>query len=654
MNRGNLSSIRERLGLWLVIGLVLLLILGGWAAIGRGYRTNEDLRNHLLQQAMDIAQTIDPVLVSSLTFAPTDKDSWAYQQIRGQMATYGKFINQQSIYTLSIRNGAIVYGPDSNATDDAHAVPPGTIYANPAPAIWQVFTTGKSTTYSFHSNDRGTFVSAYAPIIGPRTNEVVMVVAIDIPVNEWIESIWSSSLPVILVTLILAAIVLSGLIAVKRRNRLPLDQQRQWVYLEAIFVAIFGMALTVSISMLVMESEARDRRSILGRVASTNSTQVTTAFREVERKFSALERFYVGSDVVTRQEFAIFAWPLVENSTPQSFGWIPQVYEQDLPAYEQEIRHQGIRNFAIWELDTNGERQPVSSRSIHYPVELIISGNSEIADLNESTALGFDMGSEPLRLAALEQAQSSELVAATDPLKLINGEGLTTDILAFHPVFAVPNVDVDSIAGEIGTRRLLGFVMALMRVQSILDRLLRDEISSDDGVTVGVIDLTVTSTNGATADESAPLILGTYPSGEMLDDAAVAMGVNRRSYWRTNGAYVISPLFALGRAYGIITHANDGFYAQYPMRTTWLAAVTGLFLTSVMTLTVALLRSRQTFLEQEVREHSEAQVRSEVSNRSIVQAIPDIIMRFNRAGVISGNFDLLCRQSLCRHGEIIR
>ena len=47
---------------------------------------------------------------------------------------------------------------------------------------------------------------------------------------------------------------------------------------------LVGVALTVAISTMVMESEARERRTIFGRMANTNASQVSSALRDVERK----------------------------------------------------------------------------------------------------------------------------------------------------------------------------------------------------------------------------------------------------------------------------------------------------------------------------------------------------------------------------------
>ena len=634
MNRGklisNLISIRERFELWLGIGLLLLLTLGGWAAISRGYQTNNDLREHLMLHALDLAQTIDPLLVSSLTFSPTDQDSWAYQQLNSHLAIYGEFTNQQAIYTLAIRDGLMVYGPAKLLADDSPSPPVGSVYSTPPPDLWQVFATGHPITSGPYQDELGTHISAFAPIINPRNNEVMMVVGIDIAINEWVAAVWAGSLPVILATLLIVIFVLSGLLAVKRRNRLPLAAQQRWLYLEAWVVAAVGLAMTIGITAWVMSSEVRERDSILSHIAKTNTAQVLDAFRTVERKLLSLERFYDGSHLVTREEFTRFVEPMVDHSVPLAFGWIPQISAPSLHSYEAQMRRSGLTDFAVWEFDANGGRQPVGSRPVYYPLAFVVAGEAEGVRVNAESALGFDVASAPARLAALQKAQSSGLMIATDPLNLRGSTTRADDIWVFYPIYQADNPTSDPAsegAEQVGAgeQALLGFVQAWMSAQVSLEQALRSQTYLDIGAVTGVLDLSATTQSH---------IVATFPASHEFVYAGATPITGANVLWPSQGKYLVNPLFALGRTYAVITEADNAFHAQYPLRSTWLVLSIGIFFTAVVSLVVTFLRHRQSSLEQAFRMQAEAQARSEARNFSIVQAIPDIIIRFNRAGVI--------------------
>jgi PAS domain S-box-containing protein len=615
---------RKMLNVWLVVGLLLLLTVGGWTAIQQGQNTDAELREYLLQQAIDIAQGINPTLVSVLTFTPEDQETFVFQQLQNQMTAYGKFIDQQLIYSLAIRENTVVFGPNSAAL----TAPPDAVYEPSISQLQNVFESGLPTTAGPYRDELGPFVSAFAPVLHPNTGQVLMVVGVDVPATDWVETVWRTRLPVVLGILFLTVILIIGLFAINWRNGLPIERQGQWAHLETTLVVLLGLALTLGISMLVMESETRERRAVFARIASAHTEQVVSAFKEVERELFSLERFFLNSDSMTRVEFTQLAQSMLANSVPHAFGWAPYVPATQSSAYVDELREQGMSDFEIWQRDASGAREPVASRPAYFPLEIAVADTmhvSETIHVSEASPfaigdlVGFDLGSETKRRAALDQAQQSRLVAATEPVSLLDAEDSALEILVFDPVFASSNNLGDVPTAESNPDALLGFVVGMVQVQSILDGVLRNQLASEDDIVIGLLDLNVLPD---------PRVVATYPAGQASRDLIAGMDTG------LEGEKVIYPLFTLGRSYALVATADQAFYSEHPLHNTWFVVISGLFLTSLITMIVALLRHRQNSLEQQVRQRTEAQQRSETINRSIVQAIPDIIARFDRSGTI--------------------
>ncbi len=59
------------------------------------------------------------------------------------MIAAGKTGSQRGIYSMAVRNGKIVFGPESYPESDPMASPPGAVYDKPTPESWQVLQTGK-------------------------------------------------------------------------------------------------------------------------------------------------------------------------------------------------------------------------------------------------------------------------------------------------------------------------------------------------------------------------------------------------------------------------------------------------------------------------------------------------------------------------------
>ena len=135
----------------------------------------------------------------------------------------------------------------------------------------------------------------------------------------------------------------------------------------------------------------------------------------------------------------------------QAWEWIPAVPAAEKCRFEQKARKAGLRGFEIWQKDARGKRVPASGRDVYYPVFCVapLVGNEH--------ALGYDLGSEPLRGAALEVAAHTGLMTATDPVNLAQETGSQQGMLVCRPVF-----------DDGPPTRLRGFALAVLRFGTVL------------------------------------------------------------------------------------------------------------------------------------------------------------------------------------------
>ena len=145
----------------------------------------------------------------------------------------------------------------------------------------------------------------------------------------------------------------------------------------------------------------------------------------------------------------------------QALEWIPKVTPEGRADYERQLAAQWGRPFSVFER-IDGKAQPVADRAQYFPVAYVtpLEGNEG--------ALGFDLASNPLRRAALLQAEASGKPVATAGVKLVqNGQ---MGILLFQPVY----VDGSAPANEIERHALLkGFALGVFSVRDLLAVALR-------------------------------------------------------------------------------------------------------------------------------------------------------------------------------------
>ncbi|GEM_PF-1053357 len=199
--------------------LCVLLALGWWA--GESHAANQDaqMRGQLLQQASHLTEVMNPVLVRQLSFSAADNGAPPFEYLREQMKVYGHYINQKSIWSLTIRNDTLIFGPDNLEVNDPLSTPPGTVYEKPLPGVLEIFKTGKSSVIGPYTDEYGTFVSAVTPVTDPQSGKVLMVIAIDVMADDWKASLDAARWEPFFTIFILMLVLLAGFCAIRWRDR---------------------------------------------------------------------------------------------------------------------------------------------------------------------------------------------------------------------------------------------------------------------------------------------------------------------------------------------------------------------------------------------------------------------------------------------------
>jgi PAS domain S-box-containing protein len=145
----------------------------------------------------------------------------------------------------------------------------------------------------------------------------------------------------------------------------------------------------------------------------------------------SLEAFFDASEEVTREEFSTFVkGTLSRNSAIRAMEWIPRVPGNDRQAHEARGRAVGLAGYYITSRLGGGRIGPASQRAEYFPVFFVepCAGNER--------ALGFDIGSDPVRRAALDRAMATGRLALTAPVVLVQEKSSSKGLIAFLPIHA--------------------------------------------------------------------------------------------------------------------------------------------------------------------------------------------------------------------------
>ncbi len=597
------------------LALTILLVGGWWASNWRGETADREMRDAILGQASAVARTINPERVRALSFTEEDKTNPAFRRLRNQLILAGYAMRQSCIYSMAIRNNSLVFGPDNLDKDDPRASRPGTVYQEPTEQDWVALRTGEPCTHGPSRDEYGVFVSAFAPLRDPVSNEVLMTVGVDVAAEDWDLQLSRQRLAPILFTLVLVVLVMIGGGILEWREQAA--SSRGWLrYAEVMLTAACGLVLTVAAALAAHDQETRARRLMFSQVANANTASFGEVLRDLrDFQLAGLARFLECSEEVTRDEFHRYAGDLATSAATRAFEWIPRVPAADKGRIEASARREGLDGFTVFEVDDRGVKSHAAGRHEFYPVFY-----AEPQTGNEG-AVGFDLGCERARRVALEEAASTRLPVATDPVALVQESGTRKGVLFFQAVFPIqePRVGQD---GDVFITSPRGFVLAVLELQTAIDHALTHLDQTNPVVRVVVSQIN---------RDREPERLACWPPQEE-PHAASAKCEN----WGESGLSRVFPLFICGKTYAITVLPGTAFLAAHAPRAGRLAVLVGLVLVAVTSGVVAFVSRRQAVLEEEVLRRSaelrelqrakEALRHSEEKHRALYESSADAIL----------------------------
>ena len=627
--------------------LLAILVAGALSTWWTVTRADREMRADLLQQTR-LASDLNAERIRALSGTAADLDKPEYHQLKGQLAAF-RSANPQCrfIYLAGRRSdGTIFFYMDSESAGSKDYSPPGQTYEEASEALRGVFAARTETVEGPCTDRWGTWVSALVPIIDPRTvvdgvatpdearamalkavdfyrkngrerlpkevnkttyvqsaddliicsgayrgdGPAIAVLGIDIDAVAWNRMLADAALTPALLTLALAAILLIGSALLTRRSRLG-GAARPWMrHLEAALAVAAGLAITLFAAWMVRDSEIHERGDAFAQLASGRTEAIARRLHNLrDTELEGLAHFYEHSaEVPSPGEFRQYAEFLTKDPMVQAWEWIPAVPAADKERFEAEARAAGLNGFEIWQKDAQGNRDPAAGRAVYYPVLQMVP----VAD-NERV-LGYDLGSDPVRLAAIEAAARTGLPACTDPTTPVQDSGTQKGMLVCRPVFSSDNPG-----------RLRGFAVGVLRMGTL---------------------------RIAAADNSARMELSLLRQDAAPELLATAWGTDVPP---TTGLAATRPVLVFGKVFAVTARAGPEFTRLHQVRAGWLAALTGLALTAAIAGAVSIMLRRREELERLVLERTAALRESEEHLSATLRSIGDGVIACDAEGNVA-------------------
>ncbi|NOQ77374.1 MAG: EAL domain-containing protein [Methylococcaceae bacterium] len=225
----------------------------------------------------------------------------------------------------------------------------------------------------------------------------------------------------------LGVILFTPLLLMALNYRKPWWSQRIKNIVPPILTALM---ITLLIFFYVTDNEKQHITNQLKETASPIAESIKSKLSAYQELVASIGNLIKVNPSLEYSLFDHFTKSILANHPELSaLSWNPRISSSDRPQFEVYISQQmGMPNIRITQRDQLNQLVPAKERSSYVPVAYISPFS-----LNRK-AVGYDISSNPVRLKALDLANTTGKMAVTAPIQLIQGTGMRMGILLVTPV----------------------------------------------------------------------------------------------------------------------------------------------------------------------------------------------------------------------------
>ena len=544
--------------------ILSVLVIGFWIADIRAKSAIEQVHKKMLKDSVSLSRSIDQNLVRELSFTPADLNSPAYQRLCKHFVEYTKISGFSGIFSFILRDGKLVFGPESYAVNsDLHSTP-GDEYINPPEECFKVLAGAKPIVSQPYTDEFGTFITAFAPITDVKTGETIMGIGVDITAlysNDIYRQAYA--MPITIMAILIIFISVSTFLVFhnfhKHKKGLRVREN-----LEVYLTAFAGIAITICLAIPAKEHDDYHRAGFFYNYAESNSSIIRNALINLKSDIYGIDAFFGGSDFVDKDEFAVFVSADINNSIAVSYKWAPSIEVSRKSGFENYMRSIGFDGYSIGQRE--GSQKFAQEQNFFYPIayqEPFIASNK---------AFGFDLYSCDLIRQSLERAVETGLPVVLAKPDYFGFEPFKGDYWLVKPVYKTT---------EDNQRLHYGFVILEFYAKTLVESGSNITLAGGGYIGTGIIDI---------SGDDAKFIASC--NCEKHRDLVAAK-------WRPEDHLLsyVSPAFVFDRTLAIVSHCTPAFISANPPVLTIAVSVSGLIITAILTVLVGFLSSKRAALE---------------------------------------------------------
>ncbi|MBT8197313.1 MAG: CHASE domain-containing protein [Acidimicrobiia bacterium] len=236
------------------------------------------------------------------------------------------------------------------------------------------------------------------------------------------------------------------------------EHGRQGISVLALIVFVVGVFIMGTLLISTYRESRQDAGSWLDERAEIVRASIEDTVGDLADGLVAIGAFMEVSGDVDQDSFGDYVTRIDSRLSLIGVAYVPIVGADDLAAFEAEMQND-IPEYVVHELSAMGEQAPLGDRSVYYPIELFVAGESLRLAMPEgdgsplALSLGLDAGFQPEWRETLEASIESDLAVVSDFITLgfdevVVGQAFVIAVPVSGPdgqtvgVLAAPMVDI--------------------------------------------------------------------------------------------------------------------------------------------------------------------------------------------------------------------
>jgi CHASE1-domain containing sensor protein len=289
-----------------------------------------------------------------------------------------------------------------------------------------------------------------------------------------------------------------------------------------VLLLVVGVTLSCLLFVWVQRVEQEKRQVEFRHRATAGATALQRSIQEHLGVLYSLGTFLSSAGPFNYNAFRELTRGLLKRYPEvQGLGWVPRITDAERGAFLAGVQKEGMPDFDITEWTPRWQVVRAPRHDVYYPILYITPLESQQA------ALGFNLGSVPAYMEAMQKALSTEEVIASAWYALMQETGEQFGFLLFLPIYksGMPHRTFEERRAS-----LQGFAMAIFRLSTLVEKSLQ-------GMDLGQMGLELSDVTDAASKYLLSLRLDASRVASwafLLRQSATAEAIRAGIHWETN------------------------------------------------------------------------------------------------------------------------